>query len=98
MTYGYYQVPTPRDPKGYYNYNGSKLESRSLLNVRALAFHELAPGHHFQINLQTENDALPPIRRESTAHRVHRRMGRVRVEPGRRSRSVRGSLRSSTAG
>jgi uncharacterized protein (DUF885 family) len=65
MTYGYYQVPTPRDPKGYYNYNGSKLESRSLLNVRALAFHELAPGHHFQINLQTENDALPPIRRES---------------------------------
>jgi uncharacterized protein (DUF885 family) len=65
MTYGYYQVPTPRDPKGYYNYNGSKLESRSLLNVRALAFHELAPGHHFQINLQTENDALLPIRRES---------------------------------
>jgi uncharacterized protein (DUF885 family) len=65
MTYGYYQVPTPRDPKGYYNYNGSKLESRSLLNVRALAFHELAPGHHFQINLQTENEALPPIRRES---------------------------------
>jgi uncharacterized protein (DUF885 family) len=65
MTYGYYQVPTPRDSKGYYNYNGSKLESRSLLNVRALAFHELAPGHHFQINLQTENGALPPIRRES---------------------------------
>jgi uncharacterized protein (DUF885 family) len=65
MTYGYYQVPTPRDPRGYYNYNGSKLESRSLLNVRALAFHELAPGHHFQINLQTENDALPPIRRET---------------------------------
>ncbi len=65
MTYGYYQVPTPRDPKGYYNYNGSKLESRSLLNVRALAFHELAPGHHFQINLQTENGSLPPIRRET---------------------------------
>ncbi len=65
MTYGYYQVPTPRDPKGYYNYNGSRLASRSLLNVRALAFHELAPGHHFQINLQTENGALPPIRRES---------------------------------
>jgi uncharacterized protein (DUF885 family) len=65
MTYGYYQVPTSRDPKGYYNYNGSKLESRSLLNVRALAFHELAPGHHFQINLQSENDALPPIRRET---------------------------------
>ena len=65
MTYGYYQVPTPRDPKGYYNYNGSKLETRNLLNVRALSFHELAPGHHFQINLQTENDALPPLRRES---------------------------------
>jgi uncharacterized protein (DUF885 family) len=65
MTYGYYQVPTTRDPKGYYNYNGSKLETRNLLNVRALSFHELAPGHHFQINLQTENHALPPLRRES---------------------------------
>jgi uncharacterized protein (DUF885 family) len=65
MTYGYYQVPTARDPKGYYNYNGSKLETRNLLNVRALSFHELAPGHHFQINLQTENKALPPLRRES---------------------------------
>ncbi len=64
MTYGYYQVPTTRDPKGYYIYNGSKLETRNLLNVRALAFHELAPGHHFQISLQSENRALPLLRRE----------------------------------
>ena len=64
MTYGYYQVPTTRDPKGYYIYNASKLDTRNLLNVRALAFHELAPGHHFQISLQAENRALPPLRRE----------------------------------
>ena len=41
-----------------------KLETRNLLNVRALAFHELAPGHHFQISLQSENRALPLLRRE----------------------------------
>ncbi len=64
MTYGYYQVPTTRDPKGYYIYNASKLDTRNLLNVRALAFHELAPGHHFQISLQSENRALPLLRRE----------------------------------
>jgi uncharacterized protein (DUF885 family) len=65
MTYGYYQVPTAADPKGYYNYNGSNLSDRSLVNAAALAYHELVPGHHFQINLQSENEALPSFRRES---------------------------------
>jgi len=65
QTFGYYQIPTATDPKGYYNYNGSNLRDRSLLNAGALIFHELIPGHHFQINLAFENPAIPEFRRES---------------------------------
>jgi uncharacterized protein (DUF885 family) len=65
MTFGYYQAPTATDAKGYYLYNGSKLEERSLLFAAALMAHELAPGHHFQIATQIENDRLPMFRRKS---------------------------------
>lgn len=65
MTYGYYQVPTPADPTGNYMYNGSRLEERSILNAAALAYHELVPGHHFQIVLARENMRLPRFRRET---------------------------------
>jgi uncharacterized protein (DUF885 family) len=65
MTYGYYQAPTASDRRGYYYYNGSSLKERSLLNAAALIYHELVPGHHFQISLQQENEDLPSFRRES---------------------------------
>ena len=65
QTFGYYQIPTKTDPRGYYNYNGSNLADRSLLNAGALIYHELVPGHHFQINLAFENPAIPEFRRES---------------------------------
>ena len=65
MTFGYYQVPTPSDPVGYYCYNGSALDQRSLLTAAALILHELAPGHHFHLAAQAENTALHPIRRNS---------------------------------
>jgi uncharacterized protein (DUF885 family) len=65
QTFGYYQVPTKTDPRGYYNYNGSSLPDRSLLNAGALIYHELVPGHHFQINLAYENPDIPEFRRES---------------------------------
>lgn len=65
QTFGYYQIPTATDPKGYYNYNGSNLPDRSLLNAAPLIYHELVPGHHFQINLAFENPAIPEFRRES---------------------------------
>jgi uncharacterized protein (DUF885 family) len=66
MTWGYYQVPTASDPKGYYLYNASNLASKNILTIAsaALVLHELFPGHHFQVNLQSENEAFHPLRRE----------------------------------
>ena len=65
MTFGYYRQPTPSDPIGIYYYNGSNLSERPLFNSASLIFHELIPGHHFQICLQAENDALPDFRKYS---------------------------------
>ncbi|MEO8432337.1 MAG: DUF885 domain-containing protein [Acidobacteriota bacterium] len=65
LTFGYYQVPTPADPKGYYKYNGTHLDERSLIGAGSLISHELMPGHHMQFNLQYENAGLSPFRRES---------------------------------
>jgi uncharacterized protein (DUF885 family) len=65
MTYGYYRQPTPSQPRGDYLFNGSKLNERSLLSAASLIYHELLPGHHFQIALQTENESLPEFRRDS---------------------------------
>lgn len=63
MTFGFYQQPMPTDPSGWYLFNGSKLDQRPLAGAAALIYHELLPGHHFQIALQQENQSLPPLRR-----------------------------------
>jgi uncharacterized protein (DUF885 family) len=68
MTFGYYQVPTANDPKGYYKYNGTNLGKRSLLGAGSLISHELVPGHHFQLSLQAENESLPRWRREGIGY------------------------------
>ena len=65
LTFGYYQAPSKADPKGYYRYNGSNLDRRSLFNAAPLIYHELIPGHHFQIALQQENENLPLVRRRA---------------------------------
>ena len=65
MTYGFYQRPTPREPGGYYMFNGSKLEERSMLNAAALSYHELVPGHHFQIAITQENPRLSRFRKRA---------------------------------
>ncbi len=64
MSYGYYEPPSPIEPRGLYHYNGSGLETRSQINAAALIFHELIPGHHFHLARQQENEDLHPIRRE----------------------------------
>jgi len=63
QTFGYYQVPTPDEPRGLYRYNGSNLENRSLVNAGPLIYHELIPGHHFHLATQQENSALSELRR-----------------------------------
>ncbi|MEZ4457599.1 MAG: DUF885 domain-containing protein [Gemmatimonadales bacterium] len=67
-TYGFYQPPSPASPVGIYFYNASNLKERNLASVGTIAFHELVPGHHFQIALALENDSLPPFRREFNAN------------------------------
>ena len=63
MTYGYYTVPESLDPSGYYFFNGSSLDQRSLLNAAALAYHEIMPGHHFHMAGQRERLERPAFRR-----------------------------------
>jgi uncharacterized protein (DUF885 family) len=65
MTYGYYQPPSAARREGIYYFNGSQLDRRSLAWAQSLIYHELVPGHHFQIALQYENSALHPLRREN---------------------------------
>ena len=69
MTFGYYQWPTPAEPSGHYFYNGSSLDQRPLVTAASLIYHELVPGHHFQVALQSENEAIP-----SSAGRLPRRV------------------------
>ncbi len=65
MTFGVYQPPTTANPRGEYRYNGSDLPNRSLFSAQGLIYHELIPGHHFQIALQNENKTLHPYRQQA---------------------------------
>jgi uncharacterized protein (DUF885 family) len=61
---GYYQQGTPDGTRpGYFYYNTYDLPSRSVWGMETLFLHEGAPGHHFQISLAQENDALPNFQR-----------------------------------
>jgi len=63
MTYGFYQLPSSGEPRGLYRFNGSNHEERSLLMAAATIYHELVPGHHFQMGLRAQNTALRGLRR-----------------------------------
>jgi uncharacterized protein (DUF885 family) len=63
QTFGYYNPPTNSEPRGIYYFNASNLEKRSTINAEPIIFHELIPGHHFQIALQQESATLPPFRK-----------------------------------
>ncbi len=65
MTYGIYSLPDGSDPKGYYNYNGLNPDTRSITMVTAIIFHELLPGHHYQLNLRNENPRLTGLRKQA---------------------------------
>ena len=68
MTFGVYQLPTAANPRGEYRYNGSDLENRSLFSAQGLIYHELIPGHHFQLALANEREDLPRFRREAIGY------------------------------
>lgn len=64
MTYGYYHAsPGPPEPARYL-FNGRNLVQAALINVPALAFHELVPGHHVHLAGQNEAD-LPDVRKHA---------------------------------
>ena len=48
---------------GIFYYNAYDLPSRRTSGMETLYLHEAAPGHHFQISLAQENEALPAFMR-----------------------------------
>lgn len=68
---GYYR-PGPPDgvSPGILFFNMSMLGTRPIPTLETLTLHEGIPGHHFQITLARENEALPPLLRygSSTAY------------------------------
>jgi len=60
----FYSRPAPDGSRpGIYYVNLYKLESMSLNELEALAYHEGLPGHHLQLSVQTGLGDLPPFRR-----------------------------------
>jgi uncharacterized protein (DUF885 family) len=61
---GSYQQGTPDGTRpGVFYYNAYDLPSRSKVGNETLYLHEAVPGHHFQISLAQENEALPSFMR-----------------------------------
>ncbi len=65
---GYYRAGPPdgRSP-GILFFNMSMLNTRPIPTLETLTLHEGIPGHHFQITLARENEALPPLLRYGSA-------------------------------
>lgn len=61
---GSYQSGTPDGSRpGIFYYNAYDLPSRTTYGMETLYLHEGSPGHHFQISLAQENEALPAFMR-----------------------------------
>jgi uncharacterized protein (DUF885 family) len=61
---GEYQQGTPDGSRpGIFYYNGYDLPTRFTWDMDTLYLHEGIPGHHFQISIAQENDALPAFMR-----------------------------------
>ncbi|QJB70036.1 DUF885 domain-containing protein [Parasphingorhabdus halotolerans] len=61
---GSYQSGTPDGSRpGIFYFNAYDLPSRNTSGITTLYLHEGAPGHHFQISLAQENEALPNFMR-----------------------------------
>lgn len=61
---GSYEQGTPDGARpGVFYWNGYDLPSRYLWTMETLYLHEAVPGHHFQISIAQENEALPAFMR-----------------------------------
>ena len=61
---GYYRAGPPDGvTPGVLFFNMSMLNTRPIPTLETLTLHEGIPGHHFQITLARENEALPPLLR-----------------------------------
>lgn len=61
---GVYDSAKPANNRaGVFYFNTYDLPSRTTPGMETLYLHEAAPGHHFQISLAQENDALPAFMR-----------------------------------
>jgi uncharacterized protein (DUF885 family) len=61
---GSYEQGTPDGSRpGTFYFNAYDLPARSLWGVNTLFLHEGSPGHHFQISIAQENEALPSFMR-----------------------------------
>lgn len=61
---GSYNPGTPDGTRpGIFYFNAYDLPSRTTPSMETLYLHEGAPGHHFQISLAQENEALPNFQR-----------------------------------
>ncbi|MEE8427251.1 MAG: DUF885 domain-containing protein [Woeseiaceae bacterium] len=59
-----YQPGTPDGSRaGIFYANAYDIKARPKWAMESLFLHEAIPGHHFQVSLQQENDALPRFRR-----------------------------------
>jgi uncharacterized protein (DUF885 family) len=65
MTFGYYDAPRRDRSDGRYFFNAANLTKQTLINVGALTYHELVPGHHLHLATQQENLQLHPFRAQS---------------------------------
>ena len=59
-SWGYYNVPVEKDV-GVYYYSAGELDKRCQIRTHAVVYHELLPGHHYQMNLVLEDETLPDI-------------------------------------
>lgn len=59
-SWGYYNIPV-ENPVGVYYYSALELDKRCQIRTHAVVYHELLPGHHYQMNLVLEDETLPDI-------------------------------------
>ena len=59
-SWGYYNVPVEK-PIGVYYYSAAELDKRCQIRTNAVVYHELLPGHHYQMNLVLEDETLPDL-------------------------------------